>query len=97
MSVRSGILANFETVLKGITGVGDVYTGKYEQVDLDALTLPSLFVLQGSDQEAARSTGYEVFTWRVSWRRGARRRTLKRFSPRSIRPCPPTRREAIRP
>ena len=40
-------------------------TGKYEQVDLDALTLPALFVLQGSDQEAARSTGYEVFTWRV--------------------------------
>ena len=45
--------------------MGDVYTGKYEQVDLDALTLPALFVLQGSDQEAARSTGYEVFTWRV--------------------------------
>jgi hypothetical protein len=65
MSVRSSILADMEAVLKGISGVGDVYTGKYEQVDLDQLTLPALFVLQGSDQEAARSTGYEVFTWRV--------------------------------
>jgi hypothetical protein len=59
MSVRSSILADMEAVLKGISGVGDVYTGKYEQVDLDQLTLPALFVLQGSDQEAARSTGYE--------------------------------------
>ena len=65
MSVRSGILVDVETTLKTIPGVGDVYTGKYEQVDLDALTLPALFVLQGSDQEAARSTGYEVFTWRI--------------------------------
>ena len=65
MSVRSSILANIETTLKGIAGVGDVTTGKYEQVDLDQLTLPALFVLQGSDQEAARSTGYEVFTWRI--------------------------------
>jgi hypothetical protein len=65
MSVRSGILANMDSVLKGISSVGDVHVGKYEQVDLDALTLPSLFVLQGSDQETARSTGYEVFIWRV--------------------------------
>jgi len=65
MSVRSSILADIETTLKDIPGVGDVTTGKYEQVDLDQLTLPALFVLQGSDQEGARSTGYEVFTWRV--------------------------------
>jgi hypothetical protein len=65
MSVRSSILTEMEAVLKGIPGVGDVTTGKYEQVDLDQLTLPALFVMQGSDQEAARSTGYEVFTWRV--------------------------------
>ena len=65
MSVRSDILADMDTILKGIAGVGDVYVGKYEQVDLDALTLPALFVMQGSDQEGARSTGYEVFTWRV--------------------------------
>lgn len=65
MSVRSSILADIETTLNAIVGVGDVHTGKYEQVDLEALTLPALFVLQGSDQEAARSTGYEVFTWRV--------------------------------
>ena len=65
MSVRSDILSNIETVLKDITGIGDVFTGKYEQVDLEALTLPALFVLQGGDQSAANSTGYEVFTWRV--------------------------------
>jgi len=65
MSVRSSILADFESVLTSIPGVGEVFIGKYEQVDLDHLTLPALFVLQGSDQEGARSTGYEVFTWRV--------------------------------
>jgi len=65
MSVRADILSDIETVLGQITGVGDVYVGKYEQVDLDALTFPALFVLQGGDQMAANSTGYEVFTWRV--------------------------------
>jgi len=66
MSVRSSILANIETALGSITGVGDVFVGKYEQADLEQLTLPALFVLQGSDQESPdEEFGVEVFEWDI--------------------------------
>jgi hypothetical protein len=66
MSVRSSILSSIETALEGITGVGDVFVGKYEQADLEQLTLPALFVLQGSDQESPdEEFGKEVFEWDI--------------------------------
>jgi len=66
MSVRSSILSGIETALEGIAGVGDVFVGKYEQADLEQLTLPALFVLQGSDQESpSEEFGDEVFEWDI--------------------------------
>jgi hypothetical protein len=66
MSVRSDILSNIETVLKGITGVGDVFVGKYTEVDLASLKFPALFVLQGGDQESVDQTfSSESFKWDI--------------------------------
>lgn len=68
MSVRSDILASIETALKNIPGIGDVSVGRYEQVDLENLGLPALFVLQGDDQlsEEGEEFGQETFRWDVN-------------------------------
>ncbi|TRZ97669.1 MAG: hypothetical protein D4R80_06565 [Deltaproteobacteria bacterium] len=79
MSVRSEILADIEAVLKGIPDIGDVFVGKYEQVDLDALKFPAIFIFQGDDQEAIETMGTETFTWRVvveAWCKDAEAETV---------------------
>ena len=65
MSVRSNILANIQSVVSGISGIGTVTTGKVEYVDLDSLTLPAAFVLQGPERKIPGSTEHEAWAWTV--------------------------------
>jgi hypothetical protein len=67
MSVRSDILSAIETALLGISGVGDVFIGKYESADLEILNLPALFVFQGQDRKSQQDEGFgkELFDWDI--------------------------------
>ena len=65
MSVRSNILANVQSVVSGTSGIGTVTSGKVEYVDLDSLTLPAAFVLQGPERKIAGSTEHETWAWTV--------------------------------
>ena len=65
MSVRSDILADIQTVISGIAGIGTVAAGKVEYVDLDNLTLPTAFILQGPEKKITGSTEHETWEWTV--------------------------------
>jgi hypothetical protein len=65
MSVRSDILGDIQTVISGIAGIGTVTAGKVEYVDLDNLTFPACFILQGPERKISGSTEHETFAWTV--------------------------------
>jgi hypothetical protein len=67
VSWRSDILSNLETTLKGMTEFADasVITGKAEEVDLDSVTFPLAFILQGPERKAQGPVGFETWDWTV--------------------------------
>lgn len=66
MGVRSNILTDIEVTLSAVTGVGTVTTGKVDYVDLDNLTLPAVFIIQGAEEKIPGSTEHEAFRWAVA-------------------------------
>ncbi len=68
MSVRADILSDIDTVLKAMTEFIDasVITGKAEQVDLESVTLPVAFVLQGPERKPSQAMGLETWEWTIT-------------------------------
>jgi len=61
MSKRSGILADIGTTISSVTGINQVETGKWSEVDLKDLSLPAAFVILGTDEISPPPMGYEQF------------------------------------
>ena len=61
MSKRSDILANIGTTIAAVSGINQVETGKWSEVDLKDLTLPVAFIFLGTDEISPPPVGYEQF------------------------------------
>ena len=65
MSVRSNILADIEAVLGAIPAIQTVKVGSLEEVDLEELAIPIVFVLSGPERKIPGSTEHETWEWTV--------------------------------
>ena len=65
MSVRSDILADIEAVLGGVPAIQTVKVGSLEEVDLEEIDIPVVFVLSGPERKIPGSTEHETWEWTV--------------------------------
>jgi len=79
MSKRSDILSAVDTVIRSVSGIGDVFVGKVREIFIDEVNLPAAFADFSGDRPAEGGMGFEAFVVQVDvevWCPDSSRETL---------------------